>query len=134
MTAGVLLWAHPGRDKATLEKFFDRLGKERCAKITLVSSDAAEWIAIVVAARCTNAELCMDPFHTVAWATKALDEVRRDTWNAARRDGQKAVAKELKNARYGLWKNPESLTARQGAKLASIAKTNQRLYRAYLLG
>ena len=67
------------------------------------------------------------------WATKALDEVRRDTWNAARRDGQKAVAKDLKNARYALWKNPEDLTARQGAKLASIAKTNHRLYRAYLL-
>jgi transposase len=67
------------------------------------------------------------------WATKALDEVRREVWNAARRNGQKAVAKELKNARYALWKNPEELTARQGAKLASIAATNQRLYRAYLL-
>jgi transposase len=67
------------------------------------------------------------------WVTKALDEVRRDTWNAARRAGQKAVAKELKGARYALWKNPEDLTARQQAKLAEIAKTNQRLYRAYLL-
>jgi transposase len=54
-------------------------------------------------------------------------------WNAARRNGQKALAKELKGARYALWKNPEDLTARQGAKLASIAATNQRLYRAYLL-
>jgi transposase len=130
---GVLLWAHPGRDQETLEKFFDRLGAQRCEKITLVSADAAEWIANVVAARCPNAELCLDPFHIVAWATKALDEVRREVWNAARRDGQKAVAKELKNARYALWKNPEDLTARQGAKLASIAQTNAPLYRAYLL-
>jgi transposase len=131
--SGVLLWAHPGRDKQTLEKFFDRLGEARCAKITLVSADAAEWIRTVVTARCPNTELCMDPFHTIQWATKALDEVRRETWNEARRDGKKAVAKELNNARYALWKNPEDLTARQGAKLASIAKTNQRLYRAYLL-
>jgi transposase len=130
---GVLLWAHPGRDKETLDKFFVRLGDDRCAKITLVSADAAEWIAVVVAARCPNAELCMDPFHTVQWATKALDEVRREVWNRARRDGQKAVAKELKGARYALWKNPADLTERQGAKLASIAETNQRLYRAYLL-
>lgn len=130
---GVLLWAHPGRDQKTLEKFFDKLGAERCAKITLVSADAAEWIANVVADRCKNAELCMDPFHVVQWATKALDEIRREVWNAARRDGQKAVAKELKNARYALWKNPEDLTERQTAKLADIAKTNQRLYRAYLL-
>ena len=48
-------------------------------------------------------------------------------------DGQKAVATELKNARYALWKNPDDLTARHGAKLASIAKTNHHPYRAYLL-
>ncbi len=130
---GVLLWAHPGRDRKTLERFFDRLGEARCTEITLVSADAAEWIANVVAARCENAELCLDPFHIVAWATKALDEVRREVWNAARRDGQKAVARDLKGARYALWKNPEDLTVRQAAKLADIARTNQRLYRAYLL-
>lgn len=130
---GVLLWAHPGRDQKTLEKFFDRLGDERCEAITLVSADAAEWIANVVGARCKNAELCLDPFHIVQWATKALDEVRREVWNAERKNGQKAAARELKSARYALWKNPEDLTERQGAKLASIAATNQRLYRAYLL-
>jgi len=130
---GVLLWAHAGRSRKTLDKFFIKLGEERCAKISLVSADAAEWAAHIVAKRCKNAELCLDPFHIVQWATKALDEVRREVWNAARRNGQKAVAKELKNARYALWKNPEDLTARQGAKLASIAQTNQQLYRAYLL-
>jgi len=67
------------------------------------------------------------------WATDALDEVRRETWNDARRAGQKAVARELKGARYALWKNPEDLTQRQEARLADIARTNKRLYRAYLL-
>lgn len=131
--SGVLLWAHPGRDQKTLERFFDRLGEERCAQITLVSADAAEWIANVVADRCTNAELCLDPFHIVAWATKALDEVRREVWNAARKGGQKTLAKDLKNARFALWKNPEDLTERQTATLAGIAKTNAPLFRAYLL-
>ena len=59
--SGVLLWAHPGRDQKTLEKFFDKLGEQRCARISLVSADAAEWIANVVADRCPNAELCLDP-------------------------------------------------------------------------
>lgn len=54
-------------------------------------------------------------------------------WNDARRDGQQAVARELKGARFALWKNPEDLTRRQKAKLSSIARTNARLYRAYLL-
>lgn len=33
------------------EKSFDRLGERRCAAITLVSADAAEWIANVVVVR-----------------------------------------------------------------------------------
>ena len=47
--------------------------------------------------------------------------------------GEVAAAKDLKGARYALWKNPENLTDRQAAKLSSIQKTNARLYRAYLL-
>jgi hypothetical protein len=54
-------------------------------------------------------------------------------WNAARQQGQTALARELKGARYALWKNPEDLTGRQRTKLAWIAQVNQRLYRAWLL-
>ncbi len=42
-------------------------------------------------------------------------------------------AKELKGCRFALWKNPEDLTARQEQKLAFIARTNNTLYRGYLL-
>jgi transposase len=69
------VWAKAGRDKKTLEAFFDALGPERCERIRLVSADGAEWIAEVVAGRCKNATRCMDPFHVVQWATDALDDV-----------------------------------------------------------
>ena len=134
------MWAAPGRDKATLEAFFDALGEQRCAQITHVSADGADWISTVVADRCPNAVRCADPFHIVKWATEALDEVRRQAWNQARgavhqrRAGRASGhAKALKHARYALWKNPENLTARQQAKLAWVAKTDPRLHRAYLL-
>jgi len=130
---GRLIWAAVGKTKATLETFFDLLGEQRCQQIRLVSADAAEWIAEVVHARCQNATLCTDGFHVVQWATDALDQVRRETWNQARRGGMKAFADELKGSRYALWKNPENLTERQQGKLAWIAKVNARLYRAYLL-
>jgi transposase len=137
---GRLVWAAPGRDKATLAGFFDVLGAERCAQITHVSADGADWISGVVAERCVNAVRCADPFHVVRWATDALDEVRRQAWNQARgavtqrRAGRaKGHAKALKGARYALWKNPENLTTRQAAKLAWVAKTDPRLHRAYLL-
>jgi transposase len=71
----------PGRDKATLNRFFDLLGEARCAAITHVSADGADWIAQVVDARCPGAVCGADPYHVVAWATQALDQVRRDVWN-----------------------------------------------------
>jgi transposase len=88
----------------------------------------------------------------VAWATEALDAERRRAWNDARalartepkrgrgRPGKESPprpgheqARKLKGARYALWKNPDDLTERQTEKLAWIAKTDTRLYRAYLL-
>jgi len=38
-----------------------------------------------------------------------LDEIRREVWNEARRAGQARAAKDLKGARYALWKNPENV-------------------------
>lgn len=152
---GRLVWAAPGRDKATLRGFFDALeasGQGRSRLITHVSADGADWIADVVAERCPDAVRCADPFHIVSWATDALDEVRRGAWNDARRQARTEPARPvgrprndapprpatdrargLKGARYALWKNPGNLTEKQTAKLAWIAKTDPRLHRAYLL-
>jgi transposase len=149
---GRLVWAAVGRDEATLTRFFELVGPERCALITHVSADAATWIANTVKAHCPGAIQCADAFHVVSWATDALDEVRRAAWNDARalargegRRGRGRPRKEaparpghdraraLKHARYALWKNPENLTDHQAAKLAWIAQTDPRLHRAYLL-
>jgi transposase len=133
--SGRLLWAAEGRDTKTLDGFFDALGAERAARLTHVTADAAEWIATVVARRAPHAIRCADAFHIVAWATDALDVVRRQVWNDARGGKGRAseASKALKRARYALWKNPQNLTERQHAKLDWIARTNPLLYRAYLL-
>ena len=130
---GRLVWASAGRDRRTVEAFLDALGEERCAQLELVSADMASWISGPIAERCPNAVRCVDPFHVVALATDALDEIRREVWNEARKAGQSAVARDLKGARFALWKNPENLTRRQRSKLSTIQQTNRRLYRAYLL-
>jgi transposase len=130
---GRLLWARPGRDEATVRAFFDELGAERSAKLELVSADAAVWIANVVRERCPRARLCMDPFHVVSWATKALDEVRRTLWQDLRRAGKKLLAAALKGLRWAIVKNPDNLTSQQELKLADLERTNRPLYRAYLL-
>lgn len=77
--SGRLVWAAQGRDKATLNSFFDALaasgvsaGEDRCSLITHVSADGADWIAGVVADRCPNAVRCADPFHVVKVRHEAL--------------------------------------------------------------
>ncbi len=110
--SGRLVWAAPGRDKATVEAFFDALGEKRAKRLRLVSCDMAGWIEAVLVKRCPKARRCVDPFHVVALATEALDQVRREVWREARRQGQGDVASELKGARFALWKNPENLTPR----------------------
>jgi transposase len=141
--SGRLVWAAEGRDRSTVRAFFDQLGDVRCAQITQISSDQADWIAAVVAERCPDAVQCADPFHIVQWATEALDEVRRQSWNDARRAGQTVTrgrrrlstgdAQKLQKARYALWKNPDQLTGHQAQQLEWIIKTDPRLHRAYLL-
>jgi transposase len=130
---GRLVWAAPGRDRQTVLAFFDALGEERCTALELISADMASWISAPITERAPQATRCVDPFHVVMLATDALDEVRREVWNEARRQGNLQRARELKGARFAVWKNPENLTDRQAAKLASIQQTNARLYRAYLL-
>lgn len=100
--SGRLVWAAPGRDRRTVEAFLDALGPERCARIRLVSADMAAWIAGPVRERCPHAVLCVDAFHVVQAASDALDEVRREVWNEARRAGHDQLARRLKGARFAL--------------------------------
>ena len=146
---GRLVWAAPGRDRATLSGFFQALGEGRCQALTHVSGDGADWIGHVVAQYAPQAVLCADPFHVVSWASQCLDDVRREVWNLARRQAGNSVpagsrvglrytlsqgtARGIQRSRWALWKNPEDLTEHQRAKLAWIAATSPRLYRAYLL-
>jgi transposase len=122
---GRLVWAAEGRNQDTLSKFFDELGTGRAKLLTHVSCDGAEWIHALVRQRAPQALICLDPFHTVAWAMKALDKVRvRTMTKAGIRD------------RHAMWatrKNPDDLTGEQKTSLADIAVTNRTLYRAYLL-
>jgi len=150
---GHLLWAAPGRDSATLQQFFDLLGPDRCAQITHVSADGAPYISTVVKGSCPNAVRCADPFHVVAWATEALDKLRRITFHKAQQQSRRAAVsrmaegsnpvtaaaeevdtvKALSGARLALLKNPEDLTENQHAKLQWIALTDPDLHRAYQL-
>ena len=145
---GHLVWAEPGRDRATLRRFFDALGPDRSAQITHVSADQASWISHVVTERCPDAVQCADAFHLVKWANQALAVVRATAWREARATGatrkngteqgrqrrdSTGIARELAHAKYPLVKNPENLTAKQQLRLDWVAATHPRLWEAYRL-
>ncbi len=154
-----VVWASLGHGKTVLEKFFRELSSEQLAAIRTVTADGARWITDCVNEFLPNCERCVDPFHVVEWAMEALDQVRREAWNEARRDARKASqeesgtkehprkkeqhaskaadvrskASEIKGSSYVLGKAPENLTEKQQMKLEMISKSNPRLYRAYLM-
>jgi transposase len=131
-TTGRVVWARPGRNQETVRAFFDALG-DRAAGLTHVSCDGAEWIHDVITERAPAAVICLDPFHAVQWATDAIDEVRRRIVRDLRAAGRDEDATALKGSRWALLKNPDQLTDPQRTTLASIKKTNDPLYRAYLM-
>lgn len=147
---GKVIWVSKGHGKSVLTKFFKLLTEEQRATIEHVTGDGARWITQCVEEFCPNADRLIDPFHVVQWGMEALDTVRRDAWQHARKTTKSHTkaspgrprkdaptkdtkSSDIKGSRYALGKAPENLTENQQAKLEMIAKSDNRLYRAYLL-
>ena len=128
---GAIIWAKPGRNAATLQAFFDLLG-ERKHSIRAVSIDMSAGYENAVRDALPEAEVCFDPFHVVALAGRAVDDVRRAEW---REHGKSKTngGRWVKGVRWSLLKAPERQSGRQLAALAEVQHANRRLYRAFLL-
>ena len=73
-----------GRNSATLQRFFDELG-DRKDSIRAVSIDMSGGYQKAIRDNAPDAEIAFDPFHVVRLAQRAVDQVRRDEWNAHER-------------------------------------------------
>jgi transposase len=125
-----VVWVGEGKGEKTLLKFFDELGPERTQELTHITMDMGAAYQAAAQARAPQAQKVFDRFHVQKLASEAVDAVRRDEVN---RQGSTAQGQALKHSRWALLKNPWNLTQRQGEKLSEVARTNRRLYRAYLL-
>lgn len=130
-----VVWGAEGKDATTLDGFFSELGEERAGRITAVSMDMGPAYRKSVRAEghAPQAVTCTDPFHVVALATGALEEIRRDIWQQLRRLPDHESARRFKGARWALLKNPEDLTDRQAETLARIKSNGGAVWRAYQL-
>jgi transposase len=68
----------------------------------------------------------------VRLAQRAVDQVRRDEWNAHDRS-HTTTGKWIKGTRWSLLKAPEKQTIGQLALLGEVQQANKPLYRAFLL-
>ncbi len=106
---------------------------ERARQLTAVSMDMGEGYAKSVREHAPQAVICIDNYHVVQLATKALDEVRREHWNQLRAAGEQDAAKDFKDARWSLLKNPQDLTERQTDTLAALHAAGGKIPRAWAM-
>jgi transposase len=106
---------------------------ERARQLTAVTMDMGEGYAKSVREHAPQAVICIDNYHVVQLATKALDEVRRDRWNELRGTGDRDSAKGFKDARWSLLKNPADLTDRQANTLAALHAAGGTVPRAWTM-
>jgi transposase len=130
--SGAIVWCAPGRNAQTLQGFFDELGPERVKSIRAVSIDMSGGYEKAIRDSAAAAEVCFDPFHVIRLAQRAVDQVRRDEWNAHERS-HTPTGKWIKGTRWSLLKSPEKQTIDQLAKLGEVQQANRPLYRAFLL-
>jgi transposase len=129
--SGAIVWCAPGRNSATLQRFFDELGDRRHS-IRAVSIDMSGEYQRAIGQAVPDAEMCFDPFHVVRLAARATDQVRRDEWN--RHDRSHTLrGRWVKGTRWSLLTAPANQSIYQLATLAEVQRENRRLYRAFLL-
>jgi transposase len=110
----------------------DAIG-ERAARLRAVSMDMTGGYAKSVGRHAPQAVICIDNYHVVQLATRALDEVRREHWNQLRAGGDPGAAKAFKDSRWSLLKNPADLTDRQASTLAALHAAGGKIPRAWTM-
>lgn len=101
-----LLFATPGRDAQTFHRFADDLrdhGGDPAA-ITDIGIDMSKGFQAGAAQTCPNARVSFDPFHVVALASVALDQVRR---------AEVKVEPDLRGSRWALLKSAQDWDPKQ---------------------
>ena len=161
--AGKIVWGGVGRSAATADEFFaaldppgtpdlrevpadaesgrvaeDAAGDQpsigaRAAQLETISMDMGPGYAKSAREHAPQAVICIDPYHVVQLANRALDEVRRDYWNELRDADQPGAARRFKDARWALLKNPDDHTTTQAATLRRLKNAGGAVWRAYTL-
>jgi transposase len=121
-----LLFATPGRSASTFHEFAEDLSAHGgdAGQITDISMDMSQAYQSGAAAACPQAAISFDPFHVVALASKALDQVRR---------AEAKSEPDLKGTRWALLKSTGQRNRDQIDVLHWLQRTPLKTARAWRL-
>ena len=124
-----IVWIGEGRERDTLDAFFQKLGERRSHRLQVVTMDMAQSYIAAVEHAAPQADIVFDRFHIERHLTWAVDEVRKqEFWRQGGRYRDLARGKKwllLKKHRRVHW-------TRRG-DLALLLVQNKRLFRTYVL-
>jgi transposase len=125
-----LVWIGENRHAASMDRFFEWLGKRRARSIWVVCCDMWAIYPDAIRPHLPWARIVFDRFHVVQHLNHAVDEVRRQTWQAL--SGQAKMA--FKRTRWLWLKNPWNLKNEEQRRLSVLCRqTNQPIVRGYYL-
>jgi transposase len=126
---GRIVWIGRDRDTTTMERFFAWLGRRRARAIHTVCCDMWSIDIDAVQKHLPRAAIVFDRFHLSQHLSRAVDEVRRQTW----RQLGGAEKAEFKRTRFLWLKDPENLAREERTRLSTLLRLNSPIVMAYLL-
>lgn len=127
-----VIWNHDGRGKATLDKFYRKIGKKGCKEIQAVASDGARGFISSTKEHLKNALIVLDHFHVKKYLNDAVDTVRKEELGKARKQENRELSEILHcNKRFILMQN--KVTNKKRNLLDKLSSLNERVYKAMLL-
>jgi transposase len=126
---GRVVWVGRDRTTATMDRFFAWLGPRRARAIHTVCCDMWAVYIDAIHTHLPGATLVFDRFHLSQHLSRAVDDVRRQTWR--RLQGREKA--EFKRTRFLWLTNPENLDRAERTRLSALLRLNSPIVKAYLL-
>ena len=125
-----VVWVGKGKAKETIDCFFTtQLSAYQRDKVRLACCDLSKAYVSSIKEHCKNVCLVLDKFHIIQSLNEAVNEVRKESWREASQEDKKT----FRGLRWLLSYSQISRTKSQTRKLNLLEKSNNRIFRAWLL-
>jgi transposase len=130
----LLIWNEKGRKAEVLDRYFQGIGKDNCARIESVALDGARHYISSSRHYAVNALIVYDKFHIMQKLNGAVDAVRKHELRKARTEKNNQLIELIDcKQRFILLKKKGNLTSRQTLYLDQLCELNEPIFKAMLL-